>query len=230
MENTLDQNNQLRNQSKTKIEKYNAAFANLFSYIFHPVLMPTYMTLLLVYFMQKEQIQMVFASKDVWSWVFNVFINTFFFPVIFILMLKALKFIPSIQLREQKQRIIPLIGVMVFYFWNNEVFRNIETNFLLRVLVLGGFWGIVALFLSNIFIKISMHAAGVGGAIAFIIIQLILAPSLQNILILLAVLLVAGIIGTSRLYLKAHNPKELWTGYIVGALVQTLAYLFLVYM
>lgn len=202
--------------------------ARVVSYIFHPALIPTYVAFLLVWVQQKEYVQM-FTERDVNSWLFNIFLSTFFFPVIFVLLLRALKFIDSIHLNDAKSRIVPLIGAMIFYFWCNEIFRNIETNFFIKAYVLGSFWGIIVVFLTNIILKVSMHTSAMGGAIGMAILQLIIYPSLMNLLIFLAVLLLAGIVGTSRLHLKAHSPKELWIGYALGIGVQIMAYVFLVY-
>lgn len=202
--------------------------ARIVSYILHPALIPTYVALLLVWVQQKEYVQM-FTVKDVNSWLFNIFLSTFFFPVVFVLLLRALKFIDSIHLNDAKSRIVPLIGAMLFYFWCNEIFRNIETNFFIKSYVLGSFWGIIVVFLTNIILKVSMHTSAMGGAIGMTILQLIIYPSLINLLIFLAVLLLAGIVGTSRLHLKAHSPKELWIGYALGIGVQVMAYVFLVY-
>lgn len=214
------------NNAISKQEKLNQLFARIISYLFHPAIIPTYVALLLVFVQQKEQVQL-FTAQDVNSWVINIFLSTFFFPVVFVLLLRALKFIDSIHLDEQKSRIIPLIGTMVFYFWCNEIFRNIETNEFIRMFILGSFWGIIAVFMTNIFLKVSMHTSAMGGAITMVILQLIIYPSLMNLLILLGVFLIAGIVGTCRLYLKAHSQTELWVGYALGIIIQLAAYLFI---
>lgn len=234
MKNTPSQNlewidDSMNNSSSpSNQDKLNQLMARIISYLFHPAIIPTYIALLLVGIQQKEQVQL-YASKDVNSWVINIFLCTFFFPVIFVLLLKALKFIDSIHLDHQKSRIIPLIGTMVFYFWCNEIFRNIEANQFIRIYILGSFWGIIAVFMTNIFLKVSMHTSAMGGAITMGVLQLIIFPSLLNLLILLGIFLIAGIVGTCRLYLKAHSQIELWVGYAVGILIQLAAYLFVTF-
>lgn len=39
------------------------------------------------------------------------------------------------------------------------------------------------------------------------------------------IILVAGITGTSRLILKAHNPIEIYTGFLLGSIGMTLIFL-----
>lgn len=207
-----------------------ALIPKFISFILHPALIPTMVALVIVGILEKEAVS-YFTSKDVYSWIINIFISTFFFPVLFVFLLKALKFIPSIQLRTQKSRIVPLIGIMVFYFWVNEVFRNIEaSNFYLRIFILACFWNIIAVFISNIFLKVSLHTSAMGGAIGLFGIYLFLNPNLNSLMVMITALFLAGIVGTSRLFLKAHNGKELWIGYIIGGLIQVAAYIFLTYL
>jgi membrane-associated phospholipid phosphatase len=44
-------------------------------------------------------------------------------------------------------------------------------------------------------------------------------------IIIMGTILLAGIIGTSRMYLKAHSPIQLYGGYFVGAISHVIAYI-----
>ena len=48
---------------------------------------------------------------------------------------------------------------------------------------------------------------------------------LSDRLVIMIAVMLAGIVGTSRLYLKAHKPDEVYGGYTVGILSQMIAYL-----
>src|SRR5690554_855151 len=139
-------------QIKNKNPKLFTFLAQLVSYVFHPIFMPTAMTLIIFYLNPISFITADNQQKMVW--IGNIALNTFFFPAIFVLLLKALGFIESLKMDIQKERIIPLIGTMVFYFWAYHIFRNIDPPFILRVFLLGCFWGIIAVFMINIFLKI----------------------------------------------------------------------------
>ena len=141
--------------------------------------------------------------------------------------MKGLGFINSVHLYDPKDRIIPLITSMVFYFWINLVFKNINAPFLLHVLTLGSFWGVITLFMVNIFYKVSMHTAGAGGMLGMLIVLMMLSPVSLTLPLFLA-LIIAGIVGTARMLLGAHQPAEIWLGYILGILVQVGAYLYLI--
>jgi hypothetical protein len=198
--------------------------ARIISYIFHPMFMPLVMAIVISYLNKSEFVAVTNAQRS--SFVLNIILNTIFFPLITTLLLKALGFIESIQLKTNKERIIPLIATMIFYFWNYWSLKHINAPLSLRVLMLGAYWGVIAVFMANIFMKVSMHTAAAGGAIGIVIVLMMIGN--YNLLIpLLLTVLVGGIIGTARMVLQAHKPGEVWLGYLIGILVQLGAYLYL---
>lgn len=199
--------------------------ATLISFIFHPVFVPTILTLAFYKF-APGSFAGVEPQKFFMVYVLNTFLLTAFFPIISILIMKGLGMISSIHLYESKERIIPLIATMIFYFWASHVAGQINAPFVWQVLMLGSFWNIIMLFMVNIFFKVSMHTTGAGGMIGMIIALLLISP-VNLLLPLLLSIVVAGIIGTARLLLHVHKPAEIWLGYIMGALVQLAAYIYL---
>lgn len=198
-------------------------FATIISYVFHPVFMPLMMTLVIYYFFKPEFVTLNNVTP---FWLGMIFINTVLFPLLVVFLLKGLKFISSIKLEEPRDRIIPLIGTMIFYFWAYQVLKNFDALFLLRVLYLGCFYGIIGVFIINIFFKISMHTAAAGGAVGIMLLAVIFSQ--QSLIIpLIIVLAIAGLIGSARLKLGSHIPLEIWLGYFVGIVSQLAAYLFL---
>lgn len=194
------------------------------SWIFHPVFMPVAMVIFLS-FISPENVRALDNNQKM-QWLGNIIVNTLFFPMVATFLMKALGFIESIHMRNAKDRIIPLIATMIFYFWAYQVFKNINSPFLLRVFLLGNFWGLILVFLVNIFLKISMHTAAAGGAIGIVIVCTIIGK-VNIIFPLLGVVFIAGLIGTARIILKAHKQIEIWIGYFVGILAQVAAYWFL---
>ena len=53
-----------------------------------------------------------------------VALNIVFFPLISVLLLRAVGFIDSLFLRTQKDRIIPYIASGIFFFWAYTVFKQ----------------------------------------------------------------------------------------------------------
>ena len=188
----------------------------IISYICHPVFMPFLMTLVLYYTGKSGFITMANTQP---FWLGTIALNTIFFPLVATLLMKKLGFIQSIYMEEPKDRIIPLIATMIFYFWAYQVVKAGLAPFSLKVLLLGSFWGVIATFMINIFYKISMHAVAAGGAVGILVVVM-LTGAVNMLLPFIASLLIAGVIGTSRLLLGAHKPFEIWMGYITGIIVQ----------
>jgi hypothetical protein len=207
--------------AKSKVVR---VLATIVSYIFHPVFIPSLMAMVLY---QLDTVSFAgFTDHEFGKWLAIIIINTMVYPVLTIFLLKALGFIKSIHLHEAKDRIIPLMGAMVFYFWANNVFKNITSPFILKVLLLGSFWGIIVIFIINIFYKVSMHAAAAGSMVGVLIVLMLISP-VNMIIPLLISIVVAGIIGTARMALGAHQGGQVWLGYAVGILVQIGAFFYL---
>ena len=195
--------------------------AMLLSYIFHPIFIPIYCIAFLVmvhptYFsgfsMQQKKFTIVIAS-----------LNLVFFPLMAILLLKAVGFIQSIFLHTQKDRIIPYMAYGIFSFWAYTVFKGqpiyppIIASFILGIF-LAGSGGLIA----NIYFKISMHALGAGGFTGlFLIISF--GNSMAMIWPLALAICISGMVCTARMLLNSHTEKEIYTGFFLGVLAQLVA-------
>jgi len=192
--------------------------ANFFSYLFHPIFIPLYITWMLAFIHPDYFVG--FSTIGKYKILLLVAINAFAFPLIAVLLLKGLGFINSIFLKTQKDRIIPYIASMTFFFWTQYVLR--EQNFVPRILVafmFGVFISSSAALIANIYHKISMHAIGMGGMLG-----LFLVVMQQNTMLmtgpLTIALLTTGIVCTSRMIVSDHQPKEIYAGLVVGLICQ----------
>ena len=91
--------------------------AKFFSFIAHPMFMPTYSVVLL--FGLNTYINQTIPSKMQFMITLLVFINTCILPIIFILVMLKQKFLTSIYLENQKERILPF--VMAFFFFLDKL-------------------------------------------------------------------------------------------------------------
>jgi hypothetical protein len=200
--------------------------AEIISVVFHPVFMPLVMAIVL-YRINPAGFSGL-TSKQLGLLFLNIGITTLFFPLFSILLMKPLGFISSYKLPTARERTIPLMATMIFYFWVSHVFNSMPgvVPFILKVLLLGNFWGIILIFLVNIFTKISMHTSAAGGMIGIIIV-LMITSNTNLIMPLFAALIIAGVIGTARMIVGAHQRGDVWLGYIIGILVQLGAYLYM---
>lgn len=198
--------------------------AKLFSYLFHPLFVPTYFFIYLMQFYAFE-----FAGITDWQLklrLFGVFWMTAFFPAFAVFLLWRLKFSDGIFLRTQKERIVPYIITMFFYWWMHYLSRNFpDQPAVLKFFYTGIFICSVAGLLANNSYKISMHAMGVGGFAAALVLTSFYYQQTDGIAISLAVL-VAGLVCSARLLLNEHTLKEVYTGLIAGVLCQCISYYF----
>lgn len=195
--------------------------AMLFSYIFHPIFIPMYVIAFFVYvhpsyfagFSAGQKRQTLFISA----------FNIVFFPLITVLLLKAVGFIDSIFLRTRKDRIIPYMACGIFFFWAYTVFHK-EGSYhpIMATFILGIFLASSAGLLANIYFKVSMHAIGMGGWLG---IFWVVAQSNTMLMTwpLAAVILLTGIVCTSRFIVSDHTQKDVYAGLAIGIACQLVA-------
>lgn len=206
---------------KPQFTRVTKLFAHFFSWIFHPLFIPLYVTFFLSYIHPYAFVALSEKGK-VFKLIF-VFVNTALFPGVAVFLMWRLKFIQSMFLRTQKERIIPYAAAMVFYFWAWYVSRSLQdeeeifTGFLF-----GSFLTVIAAWLANIYFKVSMHAMAIGG-MAFFILRVSFSGDGTSGLYPSIALLIAGIVCTARMIVSDHRPVEIYTGLLLGILCQALA-------
>lgn len=198
--------------------------AKVVSYIFHPLFVPTYIFLLLMLLVPYE-----FAGITPWQLklrLFSVFWLTAFFPAFAVFLLWRLKFSESIFLRTQKERIIPYIITMFFYWWMHYLSRNFaDQPAVLKFFYTGIFMATAAGLILNNYYKISLHGMGMGGASMAIVLFAFYYHQPMG-LVIAGALLLTGIVATSRFLISDHTQKEVYMGLLVGGLCQAVAYFF----
>jgi len=199
--------------------------AQIISYVFHPLFIPTYIFIFLIY-----QFPFDFAGITVWQLkmrVFSVFWLTAFFPAFGVFLLWRLKFSDSIFLRTQKERIVPYVIVMFFYWWMYYLSRNFtDQPVVLKFFYAGIFMATVFGLILNSYYKISLHGMGVGGAMAAVILFAMHYQMPLGISMSIATL-IAGVVCTSRLLVSDHTNKEIYAGLFVGIGCQVASYYFI---
>jgi len=206
-----------------RIVKY---LAQLLSYVFHPLFVPTYFFLYLMQVLPFE-----FVGITDWQLkmrLFSVAWLTAFFPAFAVFLLWRLKLSDSIFLRTQKERIIPYVITMFFYWWMYYLSRNFtDQPIALKFFYLGIFVASAIGMTVNNFMKVSLHAMGIAGLATAIILVSVFYPVNNGIWVLLAVLLTALVI-SARLVVSDHSKKELIVGLFIGVGTQVAAYLWVV--
>lgn len=195
--------------------------AKVISYVFHPVFVPVYVAWFIINIQPY-----LFAGFIEWkktTTMIQFFVMYSFFPLITTLLLKRLGFINSIYLKTQKDRIIPYIICMIYYFWvwyvlyRQPEYPNAIIQFSLAIFIAS----IIGL-MANIYFKISMHTISVGVMLMFIILQSYSSNEGFGIYISVA-LLITGLVSTSRFIASDHTQKEVYGGLFAGIISQLIA-------
>ena len=195
-------------------------FAKFVSYILHPLFIPTYIFIWLTWRFPIHFDNITAAGLTLKT--ISIFLNASFFPAFAVFLLWRLKFIENIFLRTQKERIVPYIITMIFYWWLWYLSRNFtDQPDVLKAFYFGIFLNTVFGLVINNFIKISMHAMGAGALLAIIIFTCMRYQTFLGADIMTATIL-AGLICSVRLLLNHHSVAEIYVGLFVGVLCQLL--------
>ncbi|MFT4202939.1 MAG: hypothetical protein QM610_03415 [Chitinophagaceae bacterium] len=198
------------------------AIAKVLSFVFHPLFIPIY-----VFVWIHARFPAAFPGMDAHTFqvrAFGVFWTTAFFPAFVVFILWRLKMVSSIRMESSKERIIPYVATMFFYWWMWYLSRNFTDQALgLKFFYFGIFLATVPGLIFNNFFKISMHGMGMGGLLAAVLLttyyyRLYLGADI------VVVTLIVGLVLSARLSLGAHNSFEVYSGFFVGLLSQCIAY------
>ena len=196
-------------------------FASAVSFVFHPVFIPVYITLFVLY--GHQLLFAGYTDQMKTRLVATVFVNLTLLPAVTVFLCWRLKFITSLQMNDQKERIIPLAAAMIFYFWCWFVLKNFsEIPVVFRNFLLGAFITVIGGWLANIAFKVSLHALAVGGMFAFMLILLFSAEGGSASSFAVATF-VAGAVCSARLFLSTHHPFDVYAGFVIGATSQVAA-------
>lgn len=215
MELTVSEKGQLEERQASGLLRFAAQFI---SYCFHPLFIPLYVTWFLV-FIHPSYFAGSSDAQKVWMLV-RVGYTMVFFPLLTVLLLKALGFISSFYLHSQRDRIIPYIASGIFFFWAYLVFRNQpEVPGVLTAFTFAVFLSSSAALMANIYFKISMHAIGMGGLLGLFLLITFSDTMLMTVPLAAAILL-TGLVCTSRLLVSDHRLMEIYSGLLLGILCQ----------
>lgn len=153
-----------------------------------------------------------------------VFCFSFILPVINIYALYKMKRISSFTLKDQSERTFPYIVTSCFYFGLFYLFLDLNIWASIKILIFGAGLAILLTALINLKYKVSAHMVGVGGLVgSLMIVSFVIKYNAVPELALL--FLLSGVIATSRLYLQAHEPRQIYSGFLLGMFTQILVFL-----
>jgi hypothetical protein len=196
-------------------------FSNLISYVFHPLVIPTYATIVLLNL--KYFFLFIIPLKYKLILLANVFGFTCIMPALIVFFLYKISFITSYRMEEKNERAMPLLITGIFYYLTYYLLRQISLPSILYNFFLGA--ALLSLFAIgiNFFWKISLHCISVGAFVGALMI-LLFKYDIDTSLWLLIILPVSGIISSARLGLNSHSPAQVYAGHLLGFILMGAIY------
>lgn len=194
--------------------------AQIVSWIFHPLLVPLYG----VYIIFHYNTYLAYTIPDALQVriYLIVALNTLLLPGLTSFFLLRRGLIRSLEMKSSVERKIPFLATAVFFVTGYFMLRMLELPRLFNLLILGAAVSVVIALIINVMQwKISVHLIGIGGIVGAIAgMSKLLIVDLR--LPLVITILLAGLVGTARLSLRAHTPAQVYAGFLTGFLVEYL--------
>jgi membrane-associated phospholipid phosphatase len=207
----------------------NLTIANLVSKVFQPLLIPIYSLFVILY---SFPFHYQYIPDKRWNvTIATIIMMTTVFPALIIYILEKLNLVGDEELSEQKKSILPYLIFFFFYLMAFLTFRPKTVSSivfmedpLIATMLLGATLALGIMFFINNFTKVSPHANA--SANLFMFSCLLARYTQKNLFFIIVIALVMiGLVGSSRLYLKANTKKELYAGYTCGIIGQVFAFL-----
>ncbi len=188
-------------------------FSRFISWIFHPLLLPTYVVSFILYV--DSYVAYGFSTDMKLILVGLVCLNTFIMPGLFFIVMVRTKQLKSVFAEQRIERIIPLIMGLFFFGFNYFIFSRTDFPQVLVSASLAFFLTLLVAFLSNFFVKVSLHTISAASIFGILLgfSHVLRVPIVFQLSI---VILLAGLVGSARLALKAHDGPEILLGYALG--------------
>lgn len=197
--------------------------AKIISFLFQPLLIPTYGFIILLNI--NVFFSLIIPPISRWMIIGMVFATTFVFPAIFLLILYWRGAIKTLNMDSREERVLPFIVTIIFYYLTYYLLKKLQISPVFYYFLIGTTLTAVIALLVNFFWKISIHMIGIGGFLgAFLGLSIVLMLDIPFILML--IIFVAGLVGFARLKLHAHTPAQVYAGFIAGTLIMLILFLY----
>jgi len=186
--------------------------ARILTILFHPLVMPTIGLLIILNSGTYLALLDPAAKRAV---LFVMALGTLLFPLMMIPVLYYRNLISSLQDASREERFLPYLIILILYVITFVYFVRLPLSHFIHGYVLSVSILLFLMMLLTFRFRICGHTAAVGG-ITGLIFALILQYETPLYGFLILSILVAGLVGTSRLILGVQRPVGVYTGYLLG--------------
>lgn len=191
--------------------------ALIVSVVFQPLVVPT-LVFGLIFFVVPESTSLPTEFKI--RIFYLVVLSTLVIPIITIFGLRLSGTLKSLYMETIQDRVIPFSITSIYYLLTSYfLYDKSELDPILWKSLGIITFAILVLTFVTFFWKMSAHMTGMGGLMAVVLVLGFKFPTFKVLYPLLSSIMLTGVVGTSRLYLTAHRPIEIYVGLIFGFIV-----------
>jgi membrane-associated phospholipid phosphatase len=196
--------------------------AKIISIIFHPVIIPTLGFIIL--FNSGYYFSMI--TWEVKRFILiAVFFSTCILPVLTISVM-ALNPKFNYRMDNHTDRILPLLFTAIYYYVGYYLLANFNIFPVIKVFLITSALVIITLLLISFRWKISNHMAAIGGVTGTML-AISFRMGINPALMISGIFMIAGFVGSSRIYLGKHTLAQVLAGFTLGLSALYLAVLYL---
>lgn len=186
--------------------------ARIISMIFTPFYLPLVSLVALFIFSYMSRLPLFYQLKVVTL----VYLFTVFLPSILIHLYRRYQGWTTFQMGRKEHRMVPYIIAIMCYFTCYYLMTVMRIPQFMANIVVTALAIQVVCAIVNIWWKICIHMAGIGG-MAGALLAISLVFQFNPLWWLSVIILVAGLIGTARMILRQHSLRQIVGGFVVGA-------------
>lgn len=203
--------------------------AKTLSVVLYPLFVPTYGIIL---FCLARALHAGTPLPMIWSLVaiIGTFLLTCVLPVTAIWILMRKGSVTNMQIENARERTMPyLYTIMGFVFWAYLIISVLKAPLYLSCIAVGAVVAISLVALINHWWKISAHLTGFGGLVGGILCYCLGIGGFPSWALLIGLLSVSWVLMWARLYLDAHSPAQVCTGWLLGIACTFIPYYVITY-
>ena len=198
--------------------------AKFFTYLLHPLFVPFYILMILLNANSSFALTITFKAKLIISGL--VILATILIPLLIIFLLFRLKLVKSFRMESREERIYPLLVISIFYYLTYYLLKSFTISFIFSYYMLGSTFLAICALIISFYRKISLHMIGAGGMLGLLL-GLSLNLGFDLFWFVVTAILLCGFLGFARIKSNSHKPSDIYSGFLVGAVVMFLLFIFL---
>jgi membrane-associated phospholipid phosphatase len=191
--------------------------AKIISILFHPLLMATYLMGLLSQTLPSALFPI--NAESFRSFLLLIFLMTFALPVVSVSFFRIFGMVKSFSMEERSERVRPFFFIAVLYAFITWLFisksgMNLNDSFLKLLIIIDAL--VLLATVITFFYKISVHSMGIMGMLGILFSLNRIAENNSLFIPTIVVLIIAGLVMSSRLQLNSHTPRQVMFGATIG--------------